>query len=80
MPRVDFQGAAVFVFQKAAGLDQTPATFLPTFPPRFPLIPKTELLAKIFRAHRPGGESFRAAPAFSPGTIETRGGAEPFEV
>src|ERR1700722_20578063 len=34
-PRVDFEGAAVFAFQKAAGLDQTPATFLPTFPPRF---------------------------------------------
>jgi hypothetical protein len=32
-PRVGFEGAAVFVFQKDAGLDQTPATFLPTFPP-----------------------------------------------
>jgi len=27
-----------------------------------------------------GSETFRAAPVFSPGTIETRGGAEPFEV
>ena len=45
-PRVDFQGAAVFVFQKAAGLDRTPATFLPALPPRSPLIPKTELTRK----------------------------------
>src|ERR1700721_1173592 len=53
-PRVDFQGAAVFVFQKAADLDQTPATSIPTFPTRFPLVPKTELFAKIFRAHSLG--------------------------
>ena len=45
------EGAAVSVFQKAAGLDQSPPTFPPTFPPRSHLIPKTELCTKIIHAH-----------------------------